>query len=99
MTPLEARPRMASPRLMCSILMTSAPQSARMAEAAGTKVCSATLRIRTPFMMSVIWISLRSKAGWWTGAFLAAAGARVGGEAPPGRSGTSRPATLIRHGH
>ena len=51
-TPLEARPRMASPRSGCSILMTSAPQSARMADAAGTKVCSATSRMRTPSMMS-----------------------------------------------
>ena len=40
-----------------SILMTSAPQSARMAEAAGTKVCSATSRMRTPFMMSIISLS------------------------------------------
>ena len=51
-TPLEARPRMASPRSGCSTLMTSAPQSARMADAAGTKVCSATSRMRTPSMMS-----------------------------------------------
>ena len=56
MTPLEARPRMASPRSGCSILMTSAPQSARTAEAAGTKVCSATSRMRTPSMMSGNWI-------------------------------------------
>ena len=52
MTPLEARPRMASPRSGCSILITSAPQSARMADAAGTNVCSATSRMRTPSMMS-----------------------------------------------
>ena len=52
MTPLEASPRMASPRSGCSTLMTSAPQSARMADAAGTKVCSATSRMRTPSMMS-----------------------------------------------
>ena len=57
MTPLEARPRMASPRSTCSTLITSAPQSARMAEAVGTNVCSATSRMRTPFMMSVMEIS------------------------------------------
>ena len=45
---------MASPRSTCSILMTSAPQSASSAEAAGTKVCSATSRIRTPCMIAVI---------------------------------------------
>ena len=33
--PVDARPRAASPRVMCSILMTSAPQSLRMADAAG----------------------------------------------------------------
>ena len=48
LTPEEASPRMASPRCTCSTLMTSAPQSASSAEAAGTKVCSATSRMRTP---------------------------------------------------
>ena len=53
-TPVDARPRMASPRSTCSILMTSAPQSARRADAAGTKVCSATSRTRTPCMTAVM---------------------------------------------
>src|ERR1700722_205417 len=48
------RPRMASPRSTCSILMTSAPQSESSAEAAGTNVCSATSRTRTPCMTAVI---------------------------------------------
>ena len=48
--PVDARPRAASPRVTCSILMTSAPQSARRADAAGTKVCSATSRMRMPSM-------------------------------------------------
>ena len=46
--PVEPRPRVASPRVTCSILITSAPQSARMPDAAGTKVCSATSRMRMP---------------------------------------------------
>ena len=45
---------MASPRSTCSILMTSAPQSASSADAAGTNVCSATSRMRTPCMTAVI---------------------------------------------
>src|SRR5882672_6268511 len=53
-TPLAARPRMASPRSTCSILMTSAPQSESSADAAGTNVCSATSRIRTPSITAVI---------------------------------------------
>ncbi len=52
--PLDASPRMASPRSTCSILMTSAPQSDRSADAAGTKVCSATSRMRTPCRIAVI---------------------------------------------
>ena len=44
---------MASPRSIGSILITSAPQSARSAEAAGTKVCSATSRTRTPSITAV----------------------------------------------
>ena len=52
-TPVAARPRMASPRSIGSILITSAPQSARSAEAAGTKVCSATSRTRTPSITAV----------------------------------------------
>jgi hypothetical protein len=38
----------------CSTLMTSAPHSARIAAAAGTKVRSATSTIRIPAMTSVI---------------------------------------------
>ena len=45
--PAEKKPRAGG-----STVMTPAPQSARMAEAAGTKVCSATSRMRTPSMMS-----------------------------------------------
>src|SRR5580700_6250438 len=52
-TPVAARPRMASPRSVGSTLITSAPQSANSAEAAGTNVCSATSRTRTPFITSV----------------------------------------------
>src|SRR4051794_21823176 len=52
-TPVAASPRMASPRSTCSILMISAPQSASSAEAAGTNVCSATSRTRTPARMAV----------------------------------------------
>src|SRR6516165_2347843 len=52
-TPVAARPRMASPRSIGSTLITSAPQSASSADAAGTNVCSATSRIRTPFMTGV----------------------------------------------
>src|SRR3954470_24364392 len=48
--PLDASPRAASPRVMCSILMTSAPQSLRIADAAGTKVWSARSRMRIPSM-------------------------------------------------
>src|SRR5437868_2915992 len=46
--PVEASPRAASPRVMCSILITSAPQSLRIAEAAGTNVWSARSRMRIP---------------------------------------------------
>src|SRR3954454_6261364 len=52
-TPVAARPRIASPRSTCSILMISAPQSASSADAAGTNVCSATSRTRTPARMAV----------------------------------------------
>src|SRR6185437_1268299 len=52
-TPVAARPRMASPRSAGSILMISAPQSASSAVAAGTNVCSATSRTRTPFITAV----------------------------------------------
>src|SRR5258708_39944417 len=45
---------MASPRSTGSILMISAPQSASSAEAAGTNVCSATSRIRTPSITALI---------------------------------------------
>src|SRR5436190_540202 len=61
-TPLWARPRMASPRSTCSILITSAPQSASSAEAAGTNVCSATSSTRTPFMTAVIDLPRRSRS-------------------------------------
>src|SRR3954471_4475116 len=69
--PLEARPRIASPRCTCSILMTSAPQSDINADAAGTNVCSATSRMRTPFITAVMtgsipmWSSVRR--GQWLG--------------------------------
>src|SRR5665213_2318799 len=53
-SPVDASPRMASPRSTCSILMTSAPQSDSSAEAAGTKVCSATSSTRTPCMTALI---------------------------------------------
>src|SRR5436189_3903880 len=55
--PVDARPRAASPRVMCSTLITSAPQSLRMADAAGTKVWSARSRIRTPSMGR--WVLMR----------------------------------------
>ena len=42
------RPRWASPFSACSTLMTSAPQSAKTAPAAGTKVNCATSSTRTP---------------------------------------------------
>src|SRR4051812_6915179 len=64
MTPLEARPRMASPRSTCSILMTSAPRSASSADAAGTKVCSATSRMRTPSITAVIYLSSNLSCRW-----------------------------------
>lgn len=44
---------MASPRSVGSILMMSAPQSDKSAVAAGTKVCSATSRTRTPCITAV----------------------------------------------
>ena len=44
---------MASPRSIGSILITSAPQSASSADAAGTNVCSATSRTRTPSITAV----------------------------------------------
>src|SRR5437764_4363152 len=62
--PLEARPRMASPRSTCSILMTSAPRSASSADAAGTKVCSATSRMRTPSITAVIYLSSNLSCRW-----------------------------------
>ena len=42
------RPRCPSPRSACSTLITSAPQSARIAPAAGTNVNWATSSTRTP---------------------------------------------------
>src|SRR4051794_32477141 len=57
--PVEAKPRIASPRWTCSILMTSAPQSDSSADAAGTNVCSATSRMRTPFITAVMTGSVR----------------------------------------
>src|SRR5260221_2371530 len=44
------KPRWVSPRNGCSILMTSAPQSARIPPAAGTNVNCATSSTRTPAM-------------------------------------------------
>src|SRR5262245_49369496 len=61
-TPLCARPRIASPRSACSTLITSAPHSASTAEAAGTKVCSATSRMRIPFITSSMTFSLAAAA-------------------------------------
>ena len=46
--PTVSSPRCASPRVGCSTLITSAPQSASTAPADGTKVYSATSRTRTP---------------------------------------------------
>ena len=46
--PMLMKPRWVSPRTGCSTLMTSAPQSARIAPAAGTNVNCATSRTRTP---------------------------------------------------
>src|SRR4051812_25023938 len=57
--PDPARPRIASPRSTCSILITSAPQSARIADAAGTNVCSATSRMRIPSMGRLMWFLRR----------------------------------------
>ena len=51
-------------RLAGSILMTSAPQSARRAEAAGTNVCSATSRTRTPFITCVAVIACFPLSHW-----------------------------------
>src|SRR5829696_980648 len=48
------RPRCASPISACSTLITSAPQSARTAAAAGTNVYCATSRLRTPVMGPVM---------------------------------------------
>src|SRR5262249_1533609 len=62
-TPVWARPRIASPRSACSTLITSAPQSASTAEAAGTKVCSATSRMRMPFITSSMGGPLRVGIG------------------------------------
>src|SRR4029079_9844735 len=56
MPPIERKPRWVSPRTGCSTLMTSAPQSARIAPAAGTKVDWATSRTRTP---SITLITIR----------------------------------------
>src|SRR5947209_10103815 len=53
-TPVDPSPRIASPRSTCSILTTSAPQSASSADAAGTKVCSATSRMRTSSITAVM---------------------------------------------
>src|SRR5580698_1057736 len=48
MPPMLRKPRWVSPRTGCSIFRTSAPQSARMAPAAGTNVNCATSRTRKP---------------------------------------------------
>src|SRR5262249_43555338 len=48
MIPELIKPRSGSPRTGCSILMTSAPQSASTVPAPGTKNHSATSSIRTP---------------------------------------------------
>src|SRR5215213_3238074 len=59
--PVDPRPRAASPRVTCSILITSAPQSARTPDAAGTKVCSATSRMRIP---SITLAMVRERTRW-----------------------------------
>src|SRR3954466_3855549 len=46
--PVDARPRAASPRVMCSTVMAPAPQWRRTADAAGTNVWSARSRMRMP---------------------------------------------------
>src|SRR6185369_1209261 len=51
------KPRWVSPRTGCSTLITSAPQSARMALATGTKVNCASSRMRTPSMTLTIFVS------------------------------------------
>src|SRR4029077_4084841 len=48
MPPILRKPRWVAPRTGCSILRTSAPQSARMAPAAGTNVNCANSRTRKP---------------------------------------------------
>src|SRR6201996_9254559 len=54
MPPMLMKPRWVSPRAGCSTLRTSAPQSARMAPAAGTNVNCATSRTRKPSMTLTI---------------------------------------------
>src|SRR5947209_4698258 len=63
--PIVAIPRWVSPRSGCSTLITSAPQSARIAPAAGTNTNCATSRTRTPFMTLVT--GSRSAAGAGSG--------------------------------
>ena len=62
--PIRAlRPRWASPVSACSTLMTSAPQSAKTAPAAGTKVNCATSSTRTPSIGRITVSPLRFR-GW-----------------------------------
>src|ERR1044071_481134 len=53
-TPLDTRPRCGSPVSGCSTLITSAPQSASTAPAAGTNVHAASSTTRTPSIAPII---------------------------------------------
>src|SRR3984893_13638809 len=64
------KPRWVSPRTGCSTLITSAPQSARMAPAAGTNVNWATSRTRKPSITLTIPAPPRTRSpddveGYW----------------------------------
>src|SRR3974390_113288 len=58
MPPMLRKPRWVSPRTGCSILSTSAPQSARIAPAAGTNVNCASSRTRKPSITLTICATL-----------------------------------------
>src|SRR5262245_6611294 len=58
MPPMLRKPRWVSPRTGCSTLMTSAPQSARIAPAAGTNVNCASSRTRKPSITLTIFGTL-----------------------------------------
>ena len=61
--PMLMKPRWVSPRTGCSTFMTSAPQSARIAPAAGTNVNWATSRTRTPCITLVNTTPYRNYVG------------------------------------